>query len=347
MAEELARRAQRHGLKYVEASSLCITRRKSGRGFLYLDASGKVIRSPKVLERIRALVLPPAWTEVCISPDPAAHLQATGKDIEGRLQYRYHNDWTLVRDRVKAERMLRFGQALPKIRARIEKDLARRKTDRRYAAAVAGRLIDRALLRSGHTGSDEGGRGATTLLNRDVQLNGTKVSLNFVGKSGKLIRKTIRDPILLTRLRNLKNRGRKHLFAFRDDDNRRCKLTAGDLNAYLREAAGKKVTAKDFRTFAATAKALAILCESEAPESETGRKRLVASVMRETAETLANTPAVTRSSYVHPLVVEAFADERLSRSMLQGPVRNGLDPAETALMRFLEVEFAQTRISAA
>jgi DNA topoisomerase-1 len=273
---------------------------------------------------------------VCIAPDPKSHIQAIGKDIEGRLQYRYHDRWTVVRDKVKAERLFRFGKALPKIRARIEKDLARRKTDRRYAAAVAGRLIDRTLLRSGHTGSDEGGRGATTLLNTDVQLNGTKVFLSFVGKSGKTIRKTIRDPILLTRLRNLKQRGRKHLFAFKGDDNRRYKLTASDLNAYLREAAGKRVTAKDFRTFAATAQALATLCAADAPESETGRKKIVSAVMKDAAETLANTPAVTRSSYVHPMVVEAFADERLEPSILQGPARSGLDQAETALMRFLE-----------
>jgi DNA topoisomerase-1 len=162
------------------------------------------------------------------------------------------------------------------------------------------------------------------------------VFLHFTGKSGKAIRKTIRDPILLTKLRNLKNRGRKYLFAFRDDANRKCKLTASDLNAYLRKAAGKRVTAKDFRTFAATAQALAALCEAEIPASERGRKKIVASVMKETAETLVNTPAVTRSSYVHPTVVEAFTGERLARSIMQGPARNGLDQAETALMRFLE-----------
>jgi DNA topoisomerase-1 len=336
MTEDLARRARRHGLKHVEADSLCITRRKSGKGFLYLNARGHVIRNPQALARIRALVIPPAWAEVYIAPDPKAHIQAIGKDAEGRLQYRYHDGWTAVRDKLKAERLLRFGKALPKIRARIALDLARRKTDRRYAAAVAGRLIDRALLRSGHTGSDEGGRGATTLLNRDVQLNGTKVYLHFVGKSGKTVRKTIRDPILLTRLRDLKRRGPKHLFAFRDDKNRRCKLTASDLNAYLKDAAGKRVTAKDFRTFAATAQALATLCAAAAPESDLARKKIVAAVMKDTAETLANTPAVTRSSYVHPMVVEAFADERLEPSILQGPTRNGLDQAETALMRFLE-----------
>jgi DNA topoisomerase-1 len=341
MSKGLARRARQHGLKYVEADTLCITRRKSGRGFLYLDKSGRIIRNEKTLARIRALVIPPAWTDVCIAPDDRAHIQAIGKDAEGRLQYRYHDGWISVRDKVKAERLLRFGQALPRIRERIEKDLRRRKTDRRYAAAAAARLIDRALIRSGHRGSEEGGRGAATLLNSDVQLNGTKVTLNFVGKSGKLIRKTFRDPLLLNRLRNLKRRGPKHLFAFRDDDGRRCQLTARDLNEYLRRAAGKRVTAKDFRTFAACAQALATLCRVDPPQSESAAKRIVASTMRQTSEALANTPAVTRSSYVHPIVVEAFAEERLDQSILQGPTRNGLDHAETALMRFLDAELGK------
>lgn len=335
MSDDLARRARRGGLLYVEADTLCFTRRKSGRGFLYLNAKGRIIRNPRILARIRALVIPPAWADVCIAEDARAHLQAVGRDVEGRLQYRYHDDWTAVRDKVKAERLLRFGKALPKIRSQTEKDLNRRKTDRRYAAATAVRLIDRALIRSGHTGTEEGGRGATTLLRRDVQLNGTKVFLKFTGKSGKAIEKTIHDPILLARLRKLKRIGRKRLFVFRDENNRRTRLSARDLNAYLREAAGKSVTAKDFRTFAASAMALAALCEAEPPTSDSASKRLVASVMRTTSEQLANTPAVTRSSYVHPLVVEAFESARLHPAML-GATRQGLDQAETALMRFLE-----------
>jgi DNA topoisomerase-1 len=126
MAEDLARRARRHGLRHVEADSLSILRRKSGQGFVYLDAREKIIRNAQTIARIRALVIPPAWADVRIAPDPQSHMQAIGKDVEGRLQYRYHDDWTLVRDKVKAERLLRFGKALPKIRARIEKDPARR-----------------------------------------------------------------------------------------------------------------------------------------------------------------------------------------------------------------------------
>lgn len=342
MTDDLARRAARHGLRYVEAEKLCFKREKGRRGFRYLDARGRLIRSPKVLERIRALAIPPAWTEVCIADDPKAHLQAIGRDSEERLQYRYHDDWVNVRDKVKAARLMRFGKALPRIRERLQRDLKRVKADRRYAAAAAGRLIDRALLRSGHSVSEpeNGGRGVATLLNSDVRLNGSQVSLDFSGKGGKAIRKTVRDRILTARLRKLKRIGDKRLFGFRDEKGRCCYLTARDLNRYLREAAGGPVTAKDFRTFAASAHALALFCEAEPPDSEAAAKRLIAAVMRHTSEKLANTPAVTRSSYVHPLVVEAFQSERLDPSILKGQTRNGLTQPETALMRFLESAFA-------
>jgi DNA topoisomerase-1 len=342
MATDLAARAREAGLHYVEVGQLRLRRKKSGNGFAYLDRNGRLIRDRKVIDRINALVLPPAWIDVRIAEDPKAHIQAIGRDSEGRLQYRYHDDWTALRDKLKSERLLLFGRALPKIRARLERDLQRRKADRRYAAAVATRLIDRALLRSGHSeaGIDEGGRGATTLLKKDVQLNGTKVFLNFTGKSGKVIRKTLHDPILLARLRKLKRIGKKRLFAFKDDKGRCCYLSARDLNQYIRDAAGCAVTAKDFRTFAASAQALAALAEAERPEAERRRKSLVASVMRDTAEQLANTPAVTRSSYVHPMVVEAFEEEALDDGVLKGATRVGLDKAETALMRFLEESVA-------
>lgn len=345
MAEDLAGRAKRDGLHYVEAGQLGIRRKKGRIGFLYEDAKGRLIRDRKVIDRLNALVLPPAWTDVRIAEDPKAHLQAVGRDSEGRLQYRYHDDWTGIRDTVKAERMLLFGAALPRIRSRIEGDLKRRRTDRRYAAAAAAHLIDRALLRSGHSEAaiEDGGRGATTLLKRDVQLNGASVSLNFTGKSGKKITKTLRDPILLARLKKLKGIGKKRLFAFRDEKGHCCYLSARDLNSYIREAAGAPVTAKDFRTFAASAQAVAALAEAEPPASERARKSLVAGVMRDTAERLANTPAVTRSSYVHPLVVKAFEAEQLDPAITKGQTRNGLDKAETALMRFLEETVAPSK----
>ncbi|SEQ35934.1 DNA topoisomerase-1 [Faunimonas pinastri] len=334
-------RAGAFGLSYVDVHQLCFKRRKSGRGFTYLDSQGNVIRDPEVRARLEALVLPPAWTDVCLADDPRAHVQAIGRDSEGRLQYRYHDDWTSVRDQIKAERLLRFGRALPKIRARLERDLRRRKTDRRYASAVAGRLIDRALLRSGHdiTNIDDGGRGATTLLKRDVRITASAVELRFTGKSGKKIEKTVRDPLLVKRMSKLKTIGKKRLFAFKDEGGGAAHyLSARDLNAYLQEAAGAPVTAKDFRTFAASSTALAMLADAPPPESEYQKKRLLAKVMKSASERLANTPAVARASYVHPMVVAAFDEGRLSPAMLKGQLRQGLDRAETALMRFLESE---------
>jgi DNA topoisomerase-1 len=328
------RRRQR--LRHVKVAELCLRRRKSGRGFAYDDAEGRVVRDRKVLQRIRALAIPPAWTEVCIADDPQAHIQAVGRDSEGRLQYRYHDDWTTVRDRRKARSLLRFGKVLPKVRAQIGRDLKRPKTERRSTAAAAGRLIDRALIRSGHTGTEDGGRGAATLLKGDVKLNGSTVSLSFTGKSGKQIQKTIRDPVLLKRLRKMKRIGRTRLFVFRDDNKRRHRLSARELNAYLREAAEHSISAKDFRTFAASAKALQALCRGKAPHSATARRRVVAAVMRETAELLGNTPAVARSSYVHPLIVEAYESDRLGPTLLKKPARKGLSQPETALLRILE-----------
>ncbi|MYZ47778.1 DNA topoisomerase IB [Propylenella binzhouense] len=338
MPINLPRRAEELGLHYVEVGELCIRRRRRGRGFSYVDADGRPVRDPVVLARIRALVLPPAWTEVCIAEDPFAHIQAIGRDAEGRHQYRYHEEWTTLRNRVKAERLVRFGRALPRIRDRLERDLRRRTPDRIYAAAVAGRLVDRALLRSGHNknGIEDGGRGATTLLKSDVKLNGTKVHLAFTGKSGKRIDKTVRDPILLDRLRRLKAIGRKRLFAFKDEHGRCCYLSARDLNTYLREAGHSDVTAKDFRTFAASAQAIAELARAERPESERARRRIVAAVMRSVSERLANTPAVARASYVHPLVVEAYEAGAIGPELMKGPLRRGLTREETALMRFLE-----------
>ena len=295
-----------------------------------------MIRNAKTLARIRALVIPPAWADVRIAPDPKSHIQAIGKDIEGRLQYRYHDDWTVVRDKVKAERLLRFGKALPKIRARIEKDLARRKTDRRYAAAVAGRLIDRALIRSGHSGSDEGGRGATTLLNRDVQLNGTKVYLNFTGQErqgdpeddprsdpahSSAQPETVAEEAPL----RLPRRRQPPLPADRQRSQR--------LSARGGGQAGDGEGFSHVRCDRAGARdALRRGTPGIARRRERGSS---SAVMKDDRRALANTPAVTRSSYVHPLVVEAFADDAAGAFHAAGAGANGLDQAETALMRFL------------
>jgi DNA topoisomerase-1 len=340
MSKDLHRRARRQGLRYVEADALTITRHRCGRGFTYKDEAGRTVRDPEVGARIKTLAVPPAWTEVHIAHDARAHIQAIGRDADGRLQYRYHDDWKEVRDQIKAERLVRFGRALPRIRSRLRRDLGRDQPDLRFAAAAATRLIDRALLRAGHdsVAAEEanGGRGATTLLKRDVHLNGSEIALAFTGKGGKPVRTSVRDPALLIRLKTLKKLGRKWLFVYRAGRGKRRHLTARELNCYLQEAAGEAITAKDFRTFAASSRALGELARAEPPPSKTGRKRTLAATMRATSETLNNTPAVARSSYVHPSIVEAFEAGLLDPAVLRGPQRRGLSAEETALMRFLE-----------
>jgi DNA topoisomerase I len=340
MTKDLQRRARRRGLNYVEAEALTVARRRCGRGFSYCDAEGQTISDKAVRARIKRLAIPPAWEEVQIAADERAHIQAIGRDAEGRLQYRYHDDWKEVREEIKAERLMRFGRALPLIRARLKADLCRDRPDRRFAAAAATRLIDRALLRAGHDSAaaqeENGGRGATTLLKRDVQLNGTEIALAFTGKGGKKVEKAVRDRALIARLKKLKKLGRKWLFSYREGRAKRRHLTARELNCYLQEVAGEPITAKDFRTFAACSRALAELAREKPPPSKTGRRRTVAATMRAASEELNNTPAVARSSYVHPSIVEAFEAGLLDPAVLRGPRRRGLSAEETALMRFLE-----------
>jgi len=340
MPTELDARARHCGLTYVSAEDLSVERRPHGRGFSYRDRDGTLVTDRQLRRRFASLAIPPAWTEVWIALDPHAHIQAVGRDAEGRLQYRYHDDWKEVRDGIKAERLLTFGRALPAIREKVEADLRRRTPDRDFSAAVAARLVDRALLRSGHRAEkgEESARGATTLLKRDVKTNGRSVSLAFIGKSGKPIRKKVPDTLLPARLRKLKRIGKERLFAYRTDDGKRAYLSARDLNRYLKDAGGAPVSSKDFRTFAASAAALEEFAVLEPPETKSARQRAVAGVMREVSEKLANTMAVCRSSYVHPLVVEAFEDGRLEPELLNGPHRTQLSAAETALMRFLEKE---------
>jgi DNA topoisomerase-1 len=326
----------RKKLVLAEPDRLPILRRRRGRGFTFVYEDGRPL-PPAVRARVAAVVVPPAWTAVRLADDPRSHILGVGRDALGRIQYCYHPDWTEVRDEVKAQRLLRFGRALPRIRAAVARDLKRRDPDLRSAAAAGARLIDRGLLRPGHEEyAEDGGRGAASLLKSDVKLNGRRVMLHFRGKSGKDIELAVDDVALLHRLERLQRLRSRRLLAYRDGKGRRRRLSARALNAYVRRVAGGQVSAKDFRTFGASAIALAALAEAEWPRSEAARRRLVAGVMRQVSEQLKNTPAVARSSYVHPLIVEAFEAGDLDAQLLRGPYRGGLSAAETALMRFLE-----------
>ncbi|HEY8376997.1 MAG TPA: hypothetical protein VIK91_10935, partial [Nannocystis sp.] len=242
------------GLVYVCDGQAGIYRRRAGRGFSYCDARGRPVRDDAVLARIKQLAIPPAWTEVWICPDPRGHIQAVGRDARGRKQYRYHKHWREVRDSSKYERMLAFAAVLPRIRARVERDLAHPRLDRDKVLATIVRLLDLTHIRIGNAEytRDNHSYGLTTLRDRHVRIAGRHLEFHFRGKSGKDRRVAVDDLVLARIVRRCRDIPGQELFQFYDDDGRRHTIGSGDVNAYLRACAGGEFSAKDFRTFAGT-----------------------------------------------------------------------------------------------
>lgn len=324
------------GLRRIDPAEMPIRRVKAGLGFSYVDPHGRTVTHRPTRRRITDLVIPPAWSEVRIAADPQAHLQAVGRDEAGRLQYIYHEAWEDVRAQAKALRLKRLGIVLPDLRQRVATAIAAAELTRETVIATAIRLIDIAVLRVGHEmyAGEESGRGVATLLKRHVRFNDSTIRLSFRGKGGKRIDKELDDPVLLTAIERLRRvRGRR---LFLDPTGPVRPLTANDINAWLGEVTGEPVTAKDFRTFHASALALETLARSGAPQSRTEARRTAMAVARSVALVLANTPTVARKSYIHPAVMTAYEAGSLSEDLLHPARRRGLSLAETALMRFLE-----------
>ncbi len=340
MNKRLQFHADRLGLVMVDPASFEIEQHRHGKGHRICFASGERITDKRLKARVKALVIPPAWTEVRICVDENGHIQAVGRDEKGRIQYRYHESWVNVRNAVKTERLLRFGRSLPKLRKRIRKDLRRRALDRETTSAVAARLIDVSAMRPGHEKyAEDGGRGVASLRKGNLRLRKNKATLRFVGKSQKLNVVEVEDRNLVRSLEKMKAQKGKRLFRFRGEDARPRDLTATLLNDYLKQAASAKISAKDFRTFHGSAEALRFLVEDVAPaeaDTDAKRRRVIAKAMKAVSEMLRNTPAVARASYVHPEIVSAFETNRLAPDLLKGRCRDGLTRAESALMRFLE-----------
>jgi DNA topoisomerase I len=326
-------------LRYVNDDEPGLTRKGTAvANFSYHRPDGTEVRAPHVLKRIRALAIPPAWIDVWICPDPDGHIQATGRDQKGRKQYRYHPRWQEVRDESKYARMIDFALALPKIRARIDKDLARPGIGRERVLAAVVRLLERSLIR---VGNDEYAKandsyGLTTLRNRHVAVNGSTIEFRFRAKSGKFRRLELDSPRLSKVVRACQELPGQELFAYRDQDGKVHDVTSNDVNDYLREATGQDFTAKDFRTWAGTVGAALALREQELPEAKAAQKRVLNAAIDQVAEALGNTRAVCRKAYVHPQVFDAFSDGTLGTALARGcrPVK-GLDEAETAVLNFL------------
>jgi DNA topoisomerase I len=275
---------------------------------------GKCVTNAATLARIRALAIPPAWEDVWVCPRANGHIQATGRDARGRKQYRYHAAWHARRGEEKFGRMASFGRALARVRERVEADLARPGLPREKVLAAVVRLLDQTHLRVGNAEyrRENGSFGLSTLLDRHVSFAPGELRLRFRGKSGVWHDRAVSDPRLARIVRACRDVPGQHLFQYRDERGAARPVGSADVNGYIRAAAGGEFTAKDFRTWAGTMKAAALLAELPAPVSRTAGERAVAGVVKEVAGVLGNTPAVCRKSYIHPRVIAAYLDASLA-----------------------------------
>jgi DNA topoisomerase-1 len=331
-AHQAARRA---GLRYVSDDRVAgITRHGKPGRFTYRSPAGKTVRDARVLQRIRKLAIPPAWTDVWIAPFENAHMVATGKDARGRKQYRYHADFSAVRDRAKYAHLVQFAQLLPALRKRLAADLRRPGQSREKVIAVIVTLLERTLIRIGNEdyARDNGSFGLTTLRNRHVKVRGGDLRFTFRGKSGKDWSLAVTDRRVAKVVRGCQELPGQHLFEYRDEAGKVQTVSSGDVNAYLQDICGEDISAKDFRTWAGTV--LAALA-FDGLEDKTPTKKTVRAVVGEVAERLGNTIAVCRKCYIHPAIFEAFERGRLKLGARGGAHGTGLSATEKSVLALL------------
>jgi DNA topoisomerase I len=305
--------AEAAGLHHVTDESPGHRRQRRGRGFSYLDRHGAVV-APAERQRIEAMAIPPAWTDVWISPDPKAHLLATGRDARGRKVYRYHPRWREVRDRAKYERLADFADALPDLRAAVDADLSLRGLPPEKVTALVVRLLDETLVRVGNEryAEDNESYGLTTLRPDHVEVDGGTIELDFVGKSGVAQRIGLHDARLARIAKRCHELPGQHLFSYLDADGEVGHVSSAEVNEYLRARMGDGVSAKDFRTWGGTSIAAGTLahpCTDDQPCD-----RLVTHAFEAAAEVLGNTPTVCRTCYVHPVVPDGYRDGTLAEA---------------------------------
>jgi DNA topoisomerase I len=335
---ELRATLKKASLRYSRPTDRGFRREGTPEAFRYVDSDGRKVRSSDVLARIRTLAIPPAWTSVWICEDPQGHLQATGRDARGRLQYRYHAQWRAQRDEYKFDRLAEFGAALPAIREAVERDLAQPGLPRRKLQAAMVRLLDRTYVRVGDERyrRDNGSFGLTTLRTRHVRIRGDHIRLRFRGKSGKEHDVSLADRRLARVVRRCLDLPGYELFRYVENGETR-PLCATDINEYLQQVTGADYTSKDFRTWGATVIATVLLTRFGLPASTSERTKTVNRALRAAAHALGNTLAVCRKSYVHPGVIEAYLGEALPprRARLRAPGLRAGERRTLALLRTL------------
>ncbi len=309
---------KRLGLSYVTPEALTYRRLRHGRGFRYVTSDGRAL-PVREIKRLTSLAVPPAYQDVLYAADARAHIQAVGRDAAGRVQYRYHPEWEQVRERRKARRLAKLAEALPQIRRSISHNLALAAPSRAFALSAVVELVARSGIRPGSEqyARLRGTRGAVTLLKSNASVYGETVRLRFKAKGGKLIEKDIHEPRLAKAISLLRELPGRRLFQYRADDGVVRSLNAADVNQFLREISGAKITLKDFRTLLASVSVLEALARIEPAASSRGRRRQVLDAICKAAAELGNTPAICRKSYVHEAVVSAFEEGILERFAAQ------------------------------
>jgi DNA topoisomerase I len=335
-------------LRFSSDASPGIRRVRAGNGFRYVGPGGRPVKDAATLARIKALAIPPAWADVWICPHPDGHLQAVGRDDRGRKQYRYHAGYRAARDEAKFGRLVAFGKALPKIRRKVSRDMARPGLPRRKVLAAIVKLLETSLIRVGNEeyAKTNNSYGLTTLQDEHVEIEAGLIRFGFRGKSGIEHEIDVQDARLARIVKACQDLPGQDLFQYVDEDGQVRDVTSTDVNEYLHEIAGEEFTAKDFRTWAGTVLAALALQEFEAFDTRTQAKRNVMAAIRSVAQRLGNTPAVCKSCYVHPRVIDAY----LQGTMLDAVRRRTADamadvkhfrPEEAAVLALLQRRLAR------
>lgn len=313
--------AEEIGLRYISDSRKGITRKALKGSFVYLDPKGNEIAEEKVLQRIRSLRIPPAWENVWISPIAKGHLQVTGFDAKGRKQYLYHPDWSAYRCETKFDKMLDFGEVLPKIRKKVEKDLNIRQLNKQKVLATVVGLLDHTLIRVGNKVYEKANKsfGLTTLKDRHMKALGKDIVFEFVGKKGVKQSIKVTDSKLAKIVKRCRDIPGYQLFQYYDKEGNKMAIQSEDVNQYLKETTGIEITAKDFRTWGASAFAVKLVEQLEYPNTQKELKNNVNKVIKEVAQKLGNTVSVCKKHYLHPIVIKAYSDNQISRLIQNHP----------------------------
>ena len=338
--------AEEAGLRYVSENQPGYTRKAKNDGFEYLDTEGKAVRDEQRLLRIKRLAIPPAWTDVWISPSANGHIQATGRDARKRKQYIYHERWRELRDENKYDRIVSFGKTLPKIRRTVSKDLSLPGLPRNKVLAAIVQLLELSFIRVGNQeyARENKSFGLTTMQDRHVDVAGSKLRFRFRGKGGREHEVDVTDRRIARIVSRLQDLPGQDLFQYVDDNGDVCDITSQDVNDYLREITGQDFTAKDFRTWAGTVLAAIALTAASDFETKKQAKANIKNAIGAVAKILRNTPAVCRKCYIHPAVLEAYLDGNL----IEGLKRTGkeleketidLRSGEAAILKFLATGF--------